>query len=260
MNPPHGLAAADGVARWLEERGFGFDTGLARVPIVSAAVLFDLPLGRADVRPDAAAGYAACQAASSAPVAQGNVGAATGASAGKWLGFAHATKTGLGSSAIWLPNGLIVAALAVVNALGNVIDPLTGRPIAGARDPERAGFASPLERWGYAPPVSMALSALQHTTLAVVATNATLSKAMAQRVAMMAHDGLARTINPVHTLLDGDVVFALSAGEVEADVSVVGTLAAEALAQAVLRAVWGAEDAYGLPCAATLQQRWRGQD
>ncbi len=261
-----GLSAADGVMRWLEERGIGFDTGVARVPIIPAAVLFDLPLGRADVRPDASAGYAACDAASSAPVLQGNIGAGTGASAGKWLGFANATKTGLGSAALHLPGGVVVAALVAVNALGNVVDPSTRRTIAGARDPADGRFVSPLEQWKRGPFDAMAFSALQNTTLAVVATNAALTKPMAQRVAIMAHDGLARTINPVHTLLDGDVVFVLSLGDspskgdVSADVNVIGALAAEVLAQAVLNAALQAEDAYGLPCAASARKAMRGQD
>ncbi len=248
----YGLAAADGVMRWLEERGYGFDVGVAKVPIVPAAVLFDLPVGRADVRPDAAAGYAACQAATDAPVAQGNVGAGTGASCGKALGFARATKAGLGSAAIYLAQGIIVAALAAVNAFGDVIDPQSGRILAGARQLDDDGFADTMAYLANADGLAIARLADrqrgQNTTLAVVATNAVLPKHQAARVAQMAHDGLARVIRPIHTMLDGDVIFALSLGEQRADVSVIGALAAEAVAQAVVNAVLAAEPLGGLPC------------
>ncbi len=252
----YGLAAADGVMRWLEERGYGFDVGVAKVPIVPAAVLFDLPVGRADVRPDAAAGYAACQAATDAPVAQGNVGAGTGASCGKALGFARATKAGLGSAAIRLAGGVIVAALAAVNAFGDVIDPQSGRILAGARHLDDGGFADTMAYLANADSLAIARLAEhrrgQNTTLAVVATNASLSKSHMTKVAQMAHDGLARVIRPIHTMLDGDAIFALSLGEQRADVSVIGALAAEAVAQAVVNAVWAAEPLGGLPCARGL--------
>ncbi|GIV84855.1 MAG: peptidase S58 [Candidatus Roseilinea sp.] len=251
-----GLAAADGVMRWLEERGYGFDAGAAKVPIVPAAVLFDLPVGRADVRPDAAAGYAACQAATDAPVVQGNVGAGTGASCGKALGFGRATKTGLGSAALRLDDGLIVAALVAVNAFGDVIDPQSGRILAGARPLDDGGFADTMAYLAHADRLAIARLAErfagQNTTLAVVATNAALSKPHATKVAQMAHDGLARVIRPIHTMLDGDTIFALSLGEHPADVSVIGAWAAEAVAQAVVNAVWAAEPLAGLPCARDL--------
>lgn len=252
----YGLAAADGVMRWLEERGYGFDVGIAKVPIVPAAVLFDLPVGRADVRPDAAAGYAACQAATDAPVVQGNVGAGTGASCGKALGFAQATKAGLGSAAIRLAGGVIVAALAAVNAFGDVIDPRSGRILAGARRLDDGGFADAMAYLANADGLAIARLAErqrgQNTTLAVVATNASLSKPHMTKVAQMAHDGLARVIRPIHTMLDGDAIFALSLGEQRADVSVIGALAAEAVAQAVVNAVLAAEPLGGLPCARSL--------
>ncbi|BCX04825.1 MAG: peptidase S58 [Candidatus Roseilinea sp.] len=249
----YGLSAADGVMRWLEERGYGFDVGVARVPIVPAAILFDLPVSRADVRPDAAAGYAACDAATDAPVAQGNVGAGTGASCGKAFGFARATKAGIGSAAIRLERGVIVAALAAVNAFGDVVHPQTGRIIAGARNPDGSGFADTMAYLADADGLTIARLAEQqrgqNTTLAVVATNADLPKHHAAKVAQMAHDGLARVIRPIHTMLDGDAIFALSLGELRADVSVIGALAAEAVAQAVINAVWAAEPLGGLPCA-----------
>ncbi|MCS6774169.1 MAG: P1 family peptidase [Thermoflexales bacterium] len=250
-----GLAAADGVMRWLESKGIGLDTGVARVPIVPAAVVFDLPVVRADVRPGATAGHAACEAATDAPVPEGNVGAGTGCSCGKVLGFAQATKTGLGSAAIRLWDGLIVGALAVVNALGNVREPSTGRIIAGARLPS-GEFADTLTVLSRASQPNLRALAQpgQNTTLAVVATNARLTKTQATKVAQMAHNGLARTIYPVHTLLDGDTVFVLSHGEHIADVSLIGELAAEALAQAVMRAVWTADSLGGLPCAREVHQ------
>lgn len=252
----YGLSAADGVMRWLEERGYGFDVGVAKVPIVPAAILFDLPVARADVRPDAAAGYAACEAATDAPVAQGNVGAGTGASCGKAFGFALATKAGLGSAAIYLERGVIVAALVAVNAFGDVLDPRTGRIIAGARRSDGSGFADTLAYLTRTDGLTIARLAeqqrVQNTTLAVVATNAALPKHHMTRVAQMAHDGLARVIRPIHTMLDGDTIFALSLGELSADVSVIGALAADAVAQAVINAVMAAAPLGGLPCARDL--------
>jgi L-aminopeptidase/D-esterase-like protein len=249
----YGLSAADGVMRWLEERGNGFDVGVAKVPIVPAAILFDLPVARADVRPDAAAGYAACEAASNAPVAQGNVGAGTGASCGKALGFKQATKGGLGSAALRLDSGVIVAALVAVNAFGDVRDPSTGRIIAGARRKDGAGFADAMAHLAAEDGRTIAQLAEQqlgqNTTLAIVATNAALTKNHATKVAQMAHNGLARVIRPIHTMLDGDTIFALSLGEARADISLLGELAAEAVSQAVINAVLAAEPLGGLPCA-----------
>lgn len=249
----YGLSAADGVMRWLEERGYGFDVGVAKVPIVPAAILFDLPVARADVRPDAAAGYAACEAATDGPVQQGSVGAGTGASCGKALGFSRATKAGLGSASVRLPSGVIVAALAVVNAFGDVVDPRTGRIVAGARRHDGAGFADSMAYLASTDGLTIARLAeqgsIQNTTLAVVATNAALTKSHATKVAQMAHDGLARVIRPIHTMLDGDAIFALSLGDQRADVSLIGALAAEAVAQAVINGVMAAESLGGLPCA-----------
>ncbi len=252
----YGLSAADGVMRWLEERGYGFDVGVAKVPIVPAAILFDLPVARADVRPDAAAGYAACEMANDGPVAQGNVGAGTGASCGKALGFAQATKGGLGSASVQLDSGVVVAALVAVNAFGDIRDPATHRIIAGARKHDGTGFADAMAHLMKEDGQTIARLAEQqlgvNTTLAIVATNAALTKNHATKVAQMAHNGMARVIRPIHTMLDGDTVFALSLGEYRADVSLLGELAAEAVSRAIVNAVLAAEPLGGLPCARDL--------
>lgn len=247
-----GLAAADGVMDWLEERGYGFDVGMARVPIVPAAILFDLSLGRPDVRPNAAAGYAACQAATTGPVAQGNVGAGTGATVGKMLGSQWAMKSGLGTASREIAKGTFVAALVAVNAVGDVYDPKTQQIIAGVRRPE-GGFADSIKVLQEISARRMAdLSSVANTTLAVVATNARLTKSEATKVAQMAHDGLARTIRPVHTHFDGDTVFAISYGDKTAGVNLVGVLAAEVLAEAVVAAALTAESLGGVPAARDL--------
>ena len=239
-----GLDAAAGVMRWLEERQIGYETGVARVPIVPAAVIFDLSIGRADVRPDAAMGYQACQNAASEPPAQGCVGAGAGAFVGKIRGKQWAMKSGLGTSSARMENGLVVAALAVVNAFGDVIDPSTGQIVAGARQPQggfvdtlkvMAGMAGGMEIQG------------GNTTIGVVATNAGLTKEQTNKVAEMAQDGLARSIHPAHTMLDGDTIFSLSYGDVQADVNLVGAFAAEVFARAVLQAVNRAVSMAGLP-------------
>ncbi|RCW72636.1 P1 family peptidase [Pseudorhodoferax soli] len=237
-----GLAAADGAMRWLEEQGVGLDVGFATVPLVPAAVLFDLPLGDARIRPDAAAGYAACAAATREAPAQGNVGAGAGAMVGKVFGAARAMKGAIGTASVRV-NGVTVGALVVANPLGDVVDPATGRVIAGARtvdgrallDTRRALLA------GEAPRPILAGT---NTTLAVIATDAAITKAQAHRLAQAGHDGLARTINPVHTMSDGDTVFALATGLATAPspgMMVLATMAAEAVARAVLQAVWAAE-------------------
>ena len=266
-----GLDAATGVMRWLEERGHGFETGVARVPIVPAAVLFDLGLGRADRRPDAAMGYAACENAMADRVAEGNVGAGAGASVGKLLGPAMATKTGLGTACLAGPGGLLVGAVIAVNAFGDVRDPSSGAILAGTRNPaggfldttavltgQPSGVAGQPQGSAGQPPGfssdpggSAGQSAGQNTTIGVVVTNAAFGKTGARKVAQMAHDGLALTISPVHTMYDGDTLFALSCGpdesKVQADLSVVGTLAARAVAGAVIRAALAAVAAGGLP-------------
>lgn len=266
-----GLAAADGAMRWLEERGHGFNVGVARVPIVPAAILFDLIIGRADVRPDAAAGYVACDAAHAGPVEEGSVGAGTGATVGKLRGLAHATKGGVGSAARHFTTAggeLVVAALAVVNAWGDVFDPSNGQIIAGVRGDDGRSFPGALtlataaldptqaEAWSRLPqrPPTPPPSSMTNTTLVVVATNARLSKTGANKVAQMAHDGLARTIRPVHTPLDGDVVFALSRGDVAAETGLVGAHAADVVAEAIVRGVRAATGLHGVPAQHELDE------
>lgn len=239
-----GLAAATGVMTWLREAGIGFVAGPARVPIVPAAVIFDLALGSAEQYPDAAMGYAACEAAGRDP-AEGCVGAGMGASVGKVRGMAAAMKSGVGTWSETLPDGTTVGALAVVNAWGDVYDP-AGTLIAGVRDPATGQLLDALALLRQPlPPPSAALS---NTTLVVVATDAVLSKAEAQRMALMAHDGLARAIRPVHTPFDGDTVFALATGRRSGlPLVVLGSIAAEVTATACARAVQMATSMGGLP-------------
>jgi L-aminopeptidase/D-esterase-like protein len=223
------------------------------VPIVPAAVLFDLAIGDPKVRPDAEAGYKACRAASAAAPAEGNVGAGAGATVGKLFGLERAMKGGLGTAAIKLPSGVTVGAMVAVNAVGDVFDPRTAKLIAGARTPDGKallGSISAILRGEPLPPLLGGTS----TTIGVVATDATLTKAQATKVAQMAHDGLARTINPVHTAYDGDTIFALATGRSSrtANVTLVGALAAEAMAQAVVKAVRAAKGIAGLPGAAEI--------
>jgi len=245
-----GLAAADGVMRYLEERSIGFETGVARVPIVPAAILFDLALGDASVRPDAAAGYVACQAATDGPVAEGSVGAGTGATVGKLHGLAKAMKGGVGTASCRTAGGVVVGALAVVNSFGDVVDPQTGEIIAGARRIVGEGFVD-MEAALLGELLSVQ-QPLAHTTLGVVATDVALTKTQATRVAQMAQDGLARAIRPVHTPFDGDTVFALSLGEREGNVGQVGVVAARVLAEAVVRAVRKARGLHGVPAVLEL--------
>jgi L-aminopeptidase/D-esterase-like protein len=256
-----GLDAATGVVRYLEERGVGFDVRVAKVPIVPAAILFDLSIGRADVRPDAAMGYQACQNASADPPAEGNAGAGMGATVGKILGPGQAMKSGIGTASIEIGGGVVVAAIVAVNAFGDVIDPATGQILAGARTlqqgPVRIGtgpvFADTLQVMKtLVGRTSLGFSTREHTVIGVVASNARLDKEQTNKVAQMAQDGLARTIRPAHTMLDGDTIFALSTGAHKADVNIVGAFAAEILAQAVLRAVRAARPAGGLLSASEL--------
>lgn len=240
----YGLDAATGVMQYLEERGIGLDVGYGVVPIVPAAVLFDLAVGDYRVRPDRQMGYEAAQTASRETVAQGNVGAGTGASVGKLNGFGNAMKSGLGTASVILPNGLVVGAIVAVNAVGHVVDPQSGTILAGPRD-EQGTIRDSLEmmrQQAFAP-----IPPGTNTTIAVVASNARLSKGEASKVAQMAHDGLARAIRPIHTMYDGDTVFAVATDEIEASVDLVGALSADVLAEAVIQAVKHAEEAGGLP-------------
>jgi L-aminopeptidase/D-esterase-like protein len=246
-----GLDSAGGVVRYLEERGVGFDVGVARVPIVPAAILFDLALGRADVRPDAQMGYQACLNASTRPPAQGNVGVGIGASVGKIFGMAQAMKTGVGSASIQVGDGLVIGAIAAVNAFGDVIDPQTGKILAGVRaiDGEEY-FADTLKvMQNMAGQSGLRFGRGSNTVIGVVACNAQLNKEQVNKVAQMAQDGLARCIRPAHTMLDGDTIFALATGEHPADVNLVGAFAAEVFALAILNAVKSARPLAGLPAA-----------
>jgi L-aminopeptidase/D-esterase-like protein len=249
-----GLDVGAGVVRFLEERGQGYPVGDLVIPIVAGAILFDLPVGgRPDIRPDAACGYSAATAASSDPVTQGSVGAGAGATVGKLRGSGRSMKGGLGSASLQLPDGLVVSALVAVNAVGDVIDPATGKVVAGVRTEDGRGLADArllLRAGGETPSPAPG----GNTTIAVVATNATLSKAEATKLAQMAQDGLARAIWPAHTPSDGDTVFSLATGGYDGDASMttIGALAADALSQAILNAVLEAEGLEGIPSASDL--------
>jgi len=244
-----GLEAASGVRRFLEQRGVGFPTRAARVPLVPAAILYDLAIGKAGARPTREMGEAAAAAATSGPVAEGAVGAGTGATVGKLFGMAQAMKAGVGSYSIELENrfaGVRVAALVAVNAFGDVRDPDSGRLLAGARrspdSRELADTAQAIKR-GTTPPPLVG----QNTTLAVVATNARLTKVQATKLAQLAGIGMARALSPAWTTLDGDIVIALSAGDAQADLDALGVAAAEAVAQAIVRAARNAPTLGGVP-------------
>ncbi|HEY4382869.1 MAG TPA: P1 family peptidase [Ktedonobacteraceae bacterium] len=244
-----GLSTADGVMTYLAERNIGVDVGVAHVPIVPAAAIFDLAFGSSQVRPDAAAGYRACEQASTGPLAQGNVGAGTGATVGKSLGPALCMKGGLGSACTRLPDGTLVGAVVVVNAFGDIVDPMSRRIIAGTRGPT-GGFI-------HGNPFS-------NTTIAIVATNAALDKEQANKIAQMAHNGLAQTIQPAHTMFDGDTVFALALGPrakrqqdpvlALQQLSVLGATAATTLARAILNAVRHATTLHGIPAACDITE------
>ncbi|MER3455377.1 MAG: peptidase S58 [candidate division GAL15 bacterium] len=239
-----GLAAADGVMRYLEERGVGYDVVVARVPIVPAGVIFDLWLGRPDVRPDAAMGYAACQAASEDPPGEGTVGAGTGATVGKLYGPVGAMKGGVGTWGETLAGGQVVAALVVVNAVGDVLA-ADGSVLAGTRDPATGKLvgSAALLRSGYVPPRMLG----QSTVVGVVATNVSLSKVECNRLARVAHHGLAQAVSPSHTTLDGDTFFALSLGQVEGVYDVVAAAVPSVVAEAIRRAVRAARGLHGIP-------------
>jgi L-aminopeptidase/D-esterase-like protein len=256
-----GLSAADGVMRWLDERDVGFRVGPKVVPIVVGAILYDLGLeGEAKVRPDASCGYEAAGLASTAAAPEGSVGAGAGATVGKMRGMDRAMKGGFGTASITLDNGLTVAAAVAVNAVGDIVDPATGRVVAGARaDDGRTllDMRRVLRGEGSRPdPAPEAAGPGANTTIGVVATNALLTKAQATKVAQMAHDGFARTTYPAHTPSDGDTVFSLATGTWagEIDLTIVGALAADVMAEAILRAVRSAEGLPGLPSVRDLQR------
>lgn len=232
-----GLDAAGGVVRWLEERGFGFPAGPARVPIVPAAILFDLWIGDQRIRPDAQAGYAACENASAQAPEEGSVGAGAGATVGKLFGIDRAMKGGIGTASLKV-GGVTVGAIVAVNPVGDVVDPAGGGVVAGSRDASGARWAGTTAAIlrGEMPPM---LQAGMATTIGLVATDARLTKAQAQKIAQMSHDGLARTIDPVHTMFDGDTMFALGTGRsgLAGNAGAIGVIAAAVTASAVLRAV-----------------------
>lgn len=250
-----GLDAAAGVMRYLDENDIGFDTGAGKVPIVPGAILFDLMVGRPDVRPDAEMGYRAASSASSDAPAEGNIGAGAGASIGKIFGPKSAMKAGIGTASMNV-GGLVIGAMVAVNAFGDVVDPQSGEIIAGARStslgPLKLGsegyFGDTLEIMKtFIGRTVLNFATKSNTVIGVVAANAKLTQAEVTRVAQMAQDGLARTIRPAHTMLDGDTIFALGTGEKKADPSTVGAFAAEVMAQAILRGVQKAASAGGLP-------------
>lgn len=257
-----GLESATGVVRFLEEKGIGFDVRVARVPIVPAAILFDLGIGRSDVRPDAEMGYQSCRNASSDPPAEGNVGAGMGATVGKICGMESAVKGGIGTASVDLGGGTIVGAIIAVNAFGDVLDHETGKILAGAR-PVNIGpvciggegfFADTMEVMkSLAGKTILRFASRGNTVIGVIATNAKLSKEGANKVAQMSQDGIARAVRPAHTMLDGDTLFAISTGKKNADVNVVGAFGAEVVAEAIKRAVLAAEAIADLPAAKDLE-------
>lgn len=243
-----GLGAADGVMRYLEGKGIGFETGFGKVPIVPAAVIFDLNVGDSSVRPDSEAGYQACLDTSTM-VEEGSVGAGTGASIGKILGSKSWMKGGIGTASCNLYDQIVVGALVVVNAFGDVLAE-NGGILAGARSP-KGGYLNTAEFMKSHPiPKAFGRPCLPtggNTTLAVVATNVEMSKEEVNRLARMAHDGLARAINPVHTMYDGDIIFALATGEIEAEKDGIGVVAAEVVSTSIRRAVRNAKSIAGIP-------------
>ncbi len=253
----YGLEAASGVMRYLEEQDIGVRVGPAVVPIVASAILFDLGLITHRVRPTAANGYAAARTAGTGPVAEGTVGAGTGATVGKMLGPERAVKGGIGSAALTLPDGSVVAALIAVNAVGDVVDYQTGRLIAGPRNTSDSGFVSSVAALtrGEGPATDNAAPPLSNTTIGVVATDATLTKEEANWLARISHDGLALTIRPCHTARDGDTMFALATnqGPPTTDFTALGTAVVEVTAQAVLRAINTAAGLGGIPAVSEMQ-------
>ena len=242
-----GLDAAGGVTQYLEEQGIGYETTAAKVPIVPAAILFDLDIGSSKIRPGAEEGYKACLAATEKKVAEGCVGAGTGATVGKFLGIERATKSGLGTASCKIGDDIIVAALVVVNAIGDVIDPKAGGVLAGPRDQNNKRFLSSVEILTGGTYNYKQNSLPTNTSLGVVATNASLNKEQVNKLAQMAQDGLARAINPSHTMYDGDTIFALSLGDKIGDITTLGAAAAEMVVNAVIRAVQHAETLAGIP-------------
>ncbi len=255
-----GLDSAAGVVRYLEERGVGFDVGVAKVPIVPAAILFDLAIGNPKVRPSPEMGYQACLAAAEGTPLQGNVGAGMGATVGKLFGMNYAVKSGIGCAVVDLAGGVRVAAVVAVNAFGDVVDPQTGAILAGARIPSGFDVASEDSIFVNTQAVfktdigrnMLSFASGGNTVIGAVLTNADFNKEQVNKVAQMAHDGLARVIRPAHTMVDGDTIFALTSGELLADVNIVGAYAAEVFAEAISNAVKNAQSIAGIPASASL--------
>jgi L-aminopeptidase/D-esterase-like protein len=254
-----GLNAASGVVRYLEEKEVGFEFGPFRIPTVPTAILFDLGLGKKDVRPDDAMGYQACLNATDKPSAEGNAGAGAGATVGKILGLEHAMKSGIGTAGMEIGDGVRVGAIVAVNAFGDVVDPSSGKIVAGARKEKQTqkGAKEPfadsmLVMKGL---VTKAISDRMRpdsTVIGVVATNAKLDKLQTTKVAQLAQNGVVRTVRPANTMGDGDTMFAMATGEIAADANIVGAYAAEVVAEAILSAVRAAKGAGGLPSTSDL--------
>lgn len=258
----YGLNAAEGVMRYLEEKDIGYQTMVAKVPIVPTVSIFDLNIGNAKVRPTAEMSYEACKNASDQPPAQGTVGVGTGATVGKILGIGQATKGGVGTASMEISGGVLVGALVVVNPIGDVIDPSTNKIIAGVRSlkkgPVKIGgeeiFADTLEIMkGLVGRTIFGFAGRANTLNGVVATNADLSKPYTTKVAQMAMNGVARTIRPANTMHDGDTIFALSTGKKKVDVNIVGAFAAQVIQEAILNAVRSATSLGGVPAITDLQ-------
>jgi L-aminopeptidase/D-esterase-like protein len=241
----YGLDAASGIMAFLEERNIGHAVGPTVVPIVPAAVLYDLGIGDYHIRPNRESGYLACQSAG-LKVREGNAGAGMGATVGKLRGYQHCTKGGLGTYALKLPNGFTLGAIVAVNAFGDITDPDSGQIIAGVRDDNGSMIGT--EKAWLAAQGEVGFSLGTNTTIAVIACNGAFDKSRTTKIAQMAHDGLARVIRPVHTMRDGDTVFALSTGEMAIDVNIAGYMAQEALSRAVVRAVYAAQSVAGIKC------------
>ena len=249
----YGLDAASGVMDYLEERNSGFDVGVARIPIVPTAAIFDLKVGSAKRRPDKNMGYRACQQATDGKIAEGSIGAGTGATVGKFYGTEQAMKGGVGIAGNTLNNGLIVGALVAVNAFGDIKDPISGRILAGARKAKKSTeFADTLGlmRKGVQRPIS----AFQNTTIGVIVTNAKLTKQNASAVAKIASNGLTKAISPGNTIYDGDIIFSLASGEIEVDYYTVGLMAEEALINAIIRGITTAKETKGIPSFLSLKE------
>ncbi len=248
-----GLDAASGVMQYLEEQGIGLDVGVAKVPIVPGAVLFDLPVGNPNIRPDKKMGYAAAEKATTGSFPFGNIGAGCGATVGKLTGLENSMKGGLGSASVTLNNGLIIGALVAVNAVGDVRDPLSREILAGPIHPETGELVDSLLY--LQEHMQSEILPGMNTTIGVVAVNAKLTKSEAKKVAQMAQNGLARTIFPVHTSLDGDTVFALGTGEQSYSIDLIGSMAAQVMEEAIITAIKSAEEVSGILSFKSLQEK-----